>query len=118
MRRLHYLIISLTLLSLAGVTLWWMITPVNTPVQQIVAPPSSAQSQFLPLPLIGVVGLLTLGFVIWIWALIHMLLNPRLGDNERIVWTLLIIFLHLLGAILYFFIAAHRRPSSPTAPHP
>jgi hypothetical protein len=44
------------------------------------------------------------GFVFWLWMLIHAIGNKGLTDGERIVWVLVIIFLPLLGSILYFFI--------------
>ena len=48
---------------------------------------------------VGVFGLLFLAF--WVWMLIDCLRNKRLSDNERIVWTLVIVFTHALGALIY-----------------
>ena len=47
----------------------------------------------------GVFGLLFLAF--WVWMLIDCVRNKRLSDNERIVWTLVIVFTHALGAFIY-----------------
>ena len=47
----------------------------------------------------GVFGLLFLAF--WVWMLIDCIRNKRLSDNERIVWTLVIVFTHALGALIY-----------------
>jgi hypothetical protein len=44
------------------------------------------------------------GFAFWIWMLVHAISNKGLADGERIVWVLVIIFLPLLGSILYFFL--------------
>jgi hypothetical protein len=61
----------------------------------------------------GVIGLLFLivsaviglaGFVFWIWMLVHAITNKGLGDGEKIAWVLVIIFLPLIGCVLYFFI--------------
>jgi hypothetical protein len=61
----------------------------------------------------GLFGLLVLflgavvslaGFVFWLWMLIHAITNKGLADGERIVWVLVIIFLPLIGSIIYFFI--------------
>lgn len=61
----------------------------------------------------GLVGLLVLvfcgglslaAFAFWLWMLIHAIGNKGLSDGERIVWVLVIIFLPLLGSILYFFL--------------
>ncbi len=43
-------------------------------------------------------------FAFWIWMLIHAIQNRGLTDSERIVWVLVIIFLHALGALLYLLI--------------
>ena len=50
----------------------------------------------------AVLGLL--GFVFWLWMLIHAISNKGLSDGEKIAWVLAIIFLNFLGALLYFFI--------------
>lgn len=44
------------------------------------------------------------GFAFWVWMLVHAITNKGLGDGEKIAWVLVIIFLPLLGCILYFFI--------------
>lgn len=57
------------------------------------------------LGLFAVFGLLALaGFAFWIWMLIDCANSKRLDSNDRLIWILIIIFLGLLGAILYFFI--------------
>jgi len=52
---------------------------------------------------IALLGLLVvvLIFVFWIWMLIDCIKNTRLTDTERVVWVLVIIFLHALGALIY-----------------
>ena len=52
----------------------------------------------------GLASLFGLGLfflVFWIWMLIDCIRNKRLSDNERVVWTLVIVFTHALGAIIY-----------------
>lgn len=44
------------------------------------------------------------GFVFWLWMLIHAITNKGLGDGEKIVWVLVIIFLPFIGSVIYFFI--------------
>jgi len=56
---------------------------------------------FLPFLIIGV-----LGTVFWLWMLIDCLVNEPSG-NEKILWAIVILLTHLLGALLYYFI---RRP--------
>ncbi len=43
-------------------------------------------------------------FVFWIWMLIHAIQNKGLGDGEKIAWVLVILFLHFLGAVIYFLV--------------
>jgi len=42
-----------------------------------------------------------ISLIIWVWALIDAIRNPRLNDNERILWVIVILFTHCLGALLY-----------------
>jgi phospholipase D-like protein len=52
------------------------------------------------------------GFAFWLWMLIHAITNKGLGDGEKIVWVLVIIFLPLLGSIIYFFVGKSKGSSS------
>jgi hypothetical protein len=57
----------------------------------------------------GIMGLFfalfsLLVFVFWIWMLVSAITNKALGDGEKIAWVLVIIFLNLLGAAIYFFV--------------
>ncbi len=56
--------------------------------------------------LFGVVmfAIAVLAFVFWIWMLIHAATNNGLSGAEKIVWVLVVLFLHLLGALIYFFV--------------
>jgi hypothetical protein len=54
-------------------------------------------------PFVGLIGLLY--FVFWLWMLIDCLKNPRIQGTEKLVWVLVILFVHVLGPLLYFFIA-------------
>lgn len=46
--------------------------------------------------------------VFWIWMLIDCL-TSNLPSTEKLVWALVIFFFHLLGAIVYFFVARGNR---------
>jgi hypothetical protein len=54
----------------------------------------------------AVIGLLVFAF--WIWMLIHAITNKGLSDTEKIIWVLVVIFLHFIGAIIYFFLGKPR----------
>jgi uncharacterized PurR-regulated membrane protein YhhQ (DUF165 family) len=55
----------------------------------------------------GIIGLLV--FVFWIWMLIDAIKNQGLTDGEKIGWVLAIVFLHIIGSVLYFFIGRPKR---------
>ena len=42
--------------------------------------------------------------VFWIWMLIDCL-SSSLPSTDKLIWTLVILFLHVIGAVLYFAIA-------------
>ncbi|PWU14958.1 MAG: hypothetical protein C5B50_16290 [Verrucomicrobia bacterium] len=58
----------------------------------------------------GVIGIALFAF--WIWMLIHAITNKGLTDTEKIIWVLVVIFLHALGALLYFFIGRPKGTAS------
>ncbi|WP_345781737.1 PLD nuclease N-terminal domain-containing protein [Synoicihabitans lomoniglobus] len=43
------------------------------------------------------------GFVFWLWMLIDCLMNER-DSAQKLVWVIVIIFVSLIGAPLYFFL--------------
>ena len=45
--------------------------------------------------------------VLWIVALVDCLANEPSTGNEKLVWALVIVFTHFIGALLYFIV---RRP--------
>ena len=45
----------------------------------------------------------------WIWMLISAVQNKGLTEGEKIAWVLVIVFLHWLGALLYFFVGHPKR---------
>jgi len=50
--------------------------------------------------------------VFWIWMLVHAITNKGVGDGEKIAWVLVILFLHLLGAVIYFFVGKPKATSA------
>ncbi len=42
--------------------------------------------------------------VFWIWMLVDAIQNKGVGDGEKVGWVLAIVFFHLIGSLLYFFI--------------
>ncbi|HZT22576.1 MAG TPA: PLD nuclease N-terminal domain-containing protein [Verrucomicrobiae bacterium] len=62
--------------------------------------------------LLAILLLLPIGLALvafWIWMLIEALQNKGLSDGEKIAWVLVIVLLHFLGALLYFFVGHPKR---------
>jgi hypothetical protein len=54
-------------------------------------------------------------FIFWIWMLISAVQNKGLSEGEKIAWVLILVFVHILGAILYFFVG-HPKRHAPLPP--
>jgi hypothetical protein len=63
-----------------------------------------------------VIPIAVASFVFWIWMLISAVQNKGLADGEKVAWVLVLVFIHLLGAILYFFIGHPKRHTPLPAP--
>ena len=46
-------------------------------------------------------------FIFWIWALVDCISNEPAEGNDKLIWALVILLLHGIGALIYFFA---RRP--------
>lgn len=42
--------------------------------------------------------------IFWLWMLIDSLTNASLNGTEKLVWVLVILFLHFVGALIYFLV--------------
>lgn len=45
--------------------------------------------------------------VFWVWMIIECATKEPAAGNEKLVWILIIVFTHWVGALIYFFV---RRP--------
>ena len=60
--------------------------------------------------IVGILAFLVIGviaivaFAFWIWMLIHAITNKGLTDTEKLVWVLVVLFTHFIGALIYFFV--------------
>jgi hypothetical protein len=43
-------------------------------------------------------------FAFWIWMLIHAITNRGLDSIEKLIWVIVILCLHFIGGLIYFFI--------------
>lgn len=53
------------------------------------------------------IGVILVSIVFWIWMLVDCAQNEPSEGNDKVIWILVIIFTHWLGALIYFFA---RRP--------
>ena len=51
--------------------------------------------------------LLLLAFAFWIWMLVDCATKESSQGNDKVIWILVILFTHWLGALIYYFV---RRP--------
>jgi hypothetical protein len=62
----------------------------------------------------SILGTLLFGTIVtsmitlWVYALISAIKNERLDPNMRLIWVLVIIFVNLIGALIYLFVAPDR----------
>jgi hypothetical protein len=63
---------------------------------------------FLPLLMFAILlPLLLLAFAFWIWMLVDCATKESSQGNDKVIWILVIIFTHWIGALIYFLV---RRP--------
>lgn len=55
----------------------------------------------------GLDGIAVFATIFWIWVLVDCITKEPAEGNDKIAWTLVILFAPLLGALLYYFV---RRP--------
>lgn len=48
-----------------------------------------------------------IGTLFWLWMLIDCATKEPSEGNDKLIWIIIIIFTHVLGALVYFFV---RRP--------
>ncbi len=70
---------------------------------------------FLPLLLLFLIPLGLAAFAFWIWMLIHAAQNKGLSEGEKVAWVLIIVLVHFLGALIYFFVGRPKAKLPPPA---
>lgn len=73
-----------------------------------VVPCESLPKLFWMIPVVLLI-LSIIGFVFWLIMLIDAIKNEK---EDKFMWVVMIIFLNILGAILYYFIAKRKRDKS------
>ena len=62
----------------------------------------------------GLVGIAAFAF--WLWMLIDCATKCPSADNKKLIWVLVIIFTHAVGAIIYYFVQRPKNPAAETPP--
>lgn len=83
---------------------------------QVLAQTVSSESS----PAVGLVAALPIIFLVialvtsifWIWMLIDCATNANLDGTHKLIWVLIILFLHFVGALIYFIVARGSRPKA------
>ncbi|MBI4155222.1 PLDc N-terminal domain-containing protein [Candidatus Woesearchaeota archaeon] len=61
--------------------------------------------------LVGII-LVLLFAIFWVWMLVDAVTRDFKNDTEKVVWVLVIIFTHILGALIYYLVVNLREKSS------
>lgn len=74
-------------------------------------PPGSDRMELLLLPIFFLLAILVsvLAFALWIWAIVDCAMNEPSEGNTKVVWILIIVFTHWVGALLYLIVQRPRR---------
>lgn len=56
-------------------------------------------------------GVALAGTAFWIWMLIDCATNEPPSGNDKLMWVLIILFAHMVGAIIYYFVRRPQRQS-------
>ena len=59
---------------------------------------------FIPLMLLALALM-----VFWVWMLVDCATKEPSAGNEKIIWILVIIFTHWIGALIYFLVRRRQR---------
>lgn len=55
-----------------------------------------------------IIGLVVWAFVFWILMIVDCATKKFKNDTDKIVWILVIIFTHIIGALIYYFIVKRK----------
>lgn len=64
---------------------------------------------FFPIFWLIFIILLGLGFIFWLWMLIDCLQREKFKD--KLVWVLALLFLNVIGALLYYILVKSKKKS-------
>lgn len=59
------------------------------------------------------IGLIVVLSIVWLFTLIHHIGRTDLSDSDRIVWTIVLCTLNVLGVVLYVLYASENKSIKP-----
>ena len=59
---------------------------------------------WIPIILLSALALFIPALIVWVWAIVDCL-QSRLKTEEKVLWVVIIVFLHIVGALLYFLLS-------------
>lgn len=65
---------------------------------------------FIVVLILLIVTVAILAFVFWIMMIVDCAKRDFKGDSEKIVWILVLVFLGIIGALIYYFAVAKGAP--------
>ena len=63
----------------------------------------------LGVPELLIIFLIFVPTILWIWAIVDCATKEPAEGNDKIVWILIIVLGHWIGALIYFFVRRPRR---------
>jgi LPXTG-motif cell wall-anchored protein len=55
------------------------------------------------------IPLLLAAFAFWIWMIVDCATNEPSTGNDKVVWIIIIVFAHVMGALIYYFVRRRQR---------
>ncbi len=55
------------------------------------------------------IPLLLAAFAFWIWMIVDCATNEPSTGNDKVVWIIIIVFAHVIGALIYYFVRRRQR---------
>ncbi len=56
---------------------------------------------------LGMMAIAIIGSIFWVWMLVECITKEPSEGNDKVIWLLIILLTHLVGALIYYFV---RRP--------
>ena len=58
--------------------------------------------------IMGMLALVVLSFVAWIWAIIDIAVNQKKDTGWKVIWLIICILLDIIGVVIYYFASGRK----------